>query len=220
MNDATTTDGEANIGERLRQERARLGLSQGELAEKLSISKTTQFHYEANKRSPDAKYFLLAEKCGIDILFLITGKRNGSTIDAGFVLIKRYDIAAAAGVGAVIGDVEEAIGELAFSREWLSKRKLLPEKLAIISVRGDSMAGRLQPGDLMLVNTAETTPRSGIAFVLRQQGELLVKYVQVMADGILRVSSENSAYPPYDINLEKSPDVEIVGRVVCSNREW
>jgi phage repressor protein C with HTH and peptisase S24 domain len=71
-----------------------------------------------------------------------------------------------------------------------------------------------------VVNTAETTPRSGIAFVLRQQGELLVKYVQVMADGILRVSSENSAYPPYDINLEKSPDVEIIGRVVCTNREW
>jgi phage repressor protein C with HTH and peptisase S24 domain len=220
VNEPTTTASEASLGERLRQERARLGLNQGELADRLSISKTSQFHYEANKRSPDAKYFLLAEQCGLDILFIITGKRNISNIDASFVLIKRYDIAAAAGLGAVIGDVEEAIGELAFSREWLSKRKLIPDKLAIISVKGDSMAGRLQSGDLMLVNMAETLPRSGTAFVLRQQGELLVKYVQVMADGILRVSSENTSYPSYDIDLKKSPDVEIVGRVVCSNREW
>ncbi|MCY1241597.1 hypothetical protein D9M72_545060 [compost metagenome] len=53
-----------------------------------------------------------------------------------------------------------------------------------------------------------------------QGDELLVKYCQLLPDGILRVSSENQNYPTYDIDLSKTDGVSIVGRVRASTHEW
>ncbi|WP_162961855.1 helix-turn-helix domain-containing protein, partial [Pseudomonas aeruginosa] len=48
------------IGERLKEERQRLGMSQTELAEQCGVSKNTQLAYEKGERSPDAAYLLRA----------------------------------------------------------------------------------------------------------------------------------------------------------------
>jgi len=82
------------------------------------------------------------------------------------------------------------------------------------------MEGKLSDGDAVLIDKNQTTPKSGFAYVLRQGDELLVKYCQLMPEGILRVSSENKSFEPYDINLAKVTDVSILGRVVASTHEW
>jgi transcriptional regulator with XRE-family HTH domain len=208
------------IGLRLREERSRIRLTQAEAATLLRVSKTTQYHYEAGERSPDVSYLSLCDAAGLDFLYIVTGRKgNRSQADDRFALIKRYDISASAGPGALPGD-EQPIGELAFSRQWLKQRNLREEQLLIMSVSGDSMATKLFDGDLVLVNKAETTPRSGLAYVLRQYDELVVKYVQTIGLGILRVSSENPAHPSYDIKMTDNTDVAVIGRVICSNREW
>lgn len=148
------------------------------------------------------------------------GEQSLTTLSDEFVTIPRHDVAASAGPGALNGE-DGAVSGLCFSRRWLKKRGLNPSNLLVIDVVGNSMEGKLSDGDAVLIDRSQTTPKSGFAYVLRQGDELLVKYAQLLPDGILRVSSENNQpYPPYDIDLSKVADVSILGRVVASTHEW
>lgn len=64
------------IGERLRKERDRLGMSQTDFATLGGASKRAQIRYEAGERSPDADYLAGIAKAGANILFIVTGKRR------------------------------------------------------------------------------------------------------------------------------------------------
>lgn len=206
-----------DIGVRLKAERQRVGVAPTEFALLCGVSRTTQFNYEAGERAPDAEYLQRAHEAGVDVRYVVLGHRTESSEN--FVVVDQYDVAASAGSGAVNGD-EASAGGLSFSRSWLAKRGLNPSRLKVINVSGESMLPRLSNGDKVLVDTGDTSPKSGRAYVLLQGEELLVKYCQLLPDGLLRVSSANSDYPTYDIDLAKTHGVSIVGRVVASTHEW
>jgi transcriptional regulator with XRE-family HTH domain len=64
------------IGKRLKEERKRLGLTQAELAQKTNVSVGSQTGYESG-RPPNCQYLALAEQVGINIHYVISGKRPG-----------------------------------------------------------------------------------------------------------------------------------------------
>lgn len=66
----------SDIGNRLREERELLCLSQALFAGKVGISRMSQVNYESGKRSPDASYLLAAYEAGVDVGYVITGKRS------------------------------------------------------------------------------------------------------------------------------------------------
>ncbi|WP_290608893.1 helix-turn-helix domain-containing protein [Arsenophonus sp. ENCA] len=68
-----TLDG---VGERLKAERQRLGLSQEVFAERCGVKKLTQYNYEKGERYPDVTYLVAAKSIGLDLLFLVTGERT------------------------------------------------------------------------------------------------------------------------------------------------
>lgn len=206
-----------DIGVRLKAERQRIGIAPTEFATLCGVSRTTQFNYEAGDRAPDAEYLQRAHETGIDVQYVITGHKAECRED--FVVVPQYDVAASAGAGALNG-TETTAGGLSFSRQWLTKRGLNPSTLKVIHVSGESMLPRLSDGDKVLVDISDTTPKSGRAYVLLQGEELLVKHCQLLPDGLLRVSSANSDYPTYDIDLSKTHGVSIVGRVRASTHEW
>ncbi|MGN5592539.1 helix-turn-helix domain-containing protein [Stutzerimonas nitrititolerans] len=70
------------IGERLKEERSRLGFSQTDFASLGGVGKTTQINYEKNNGSPDAKYLTAVAEIGVDVLYVVTGKRDRVTSDA------------------------------------------------------------------------------------------------------------------------------------------
>lgn len=65
------------IGERLREERERAGLSQQALGEIGGVLKQAQLKYEHGKRKPDAAYIAAIAAAGLDILYILTGERAG-----------------------------------------------------------------------------------------------------------------------------------------------
>ena len=73
----------STIGERLREERQRLGLSQTALAATASVGKHSQINYESDRNAPDANYLTAAAKQGVDIYYVLTGQRTnlGATYD-------------------------------------------------------------------------------------------------------------------------------------------
>ncbi|WIE52389.1 helix-turn-helix transcriptional regulator [Pseudomonas sp. GM17] len=64
------------IGDRLKEERERLGFNQTEFAAKAGASKNSQYNYEKGERSPDASYLAAVAERGVDVLYVVTGERK------------------------------------------------------------------------------------------------------------------------------------------------
>ena len=64
------------VGERLREERERLGLNQTEFGTLLGVSRGTQKNYELGANSLDLRYVAALEECGVDAAFVLTGRRS------------------------------------------------------------------------------------------------------------------------------------------------
>lgn len=80
------------IGERLRQERRLLGLSQEELANSMGLHRRTQANYESGNTVPPKAYFQALRRLGLDTTYVQTGTRS-SPIDAASSAAERLFLA-------------------------------------------------------------------------------------------------------------------------------
>jgi transcriptional regulator with XRE-family HTH domain len=81
------------IGDRLKEERVRLGFNQADFAAVGGVAKTSQFNYEKGDRSPDAEYLARVLGAGADILYIVSGRRvpGDTSLDpAEALLVSRY----------------------------------------------------------------------------------------------------------------------------------
>jgi transcriptional regulator with XRE-family HTH domain len=69
------------FGERLKEERIRIGLSQEEFAKKCAVSKRSQINYEQSERAPDLHYLSEMAGLGGNVDYVVTGKRQGVNED-------------------------------------------------------------------------------------------------------------------------------------------
>ncbi|WP_019411222.1 helix-turn-helix domain-containing protein [Pseudomonas psychrophila] len=69
------------IGDRLKEERERLGLNQTELAAVAGASKNSQYNYEKGERAPDAAYLAAVAEKGVDILYVVTGVATPQVVE-------------------------------------------------------------------------------------------------------------------------------------------
>lgn len=66
------------IGSRIKEERARLGLTQPRFADIAMAAKRTIIDWEKDKSSPTAQQLLLLSNAGVDVNYIITGKNTGT----------------------------------------------------------------------------------------------------------------------------------------------
>jgi transcriptional regulator with XRE-family HTH domain len=64
------------VGERLREERERLGLNQTDFGVLLGVSRGTQKNYELGASSLDLRYVTALEEKGVDAAYVLTGRRS------------------------------------------------------------------------------------------------------------------------------------------------
>lgn len=64
------------FSKRLKDERKRLGLSQEEVAQKVSVHRETWSRYENDKITPGSSILFYAAKLGFDINYIMTGVRQ------------------------------------------------------------------------------------------------------------------------------------------------
>lgn len=75
------------IGDRLREERERLGFSQPALAGLAETTKKSQIDYEKGITFPKANYLEVISKVGVDVQYVVTGVRSASLMgDEGLLL--------------------------------------------------------------------------------------------------------------------------------------
>lgn len=66
----------STLGERLIEERKRFGLSQSAFGEAGGVQKRAQINYESGERRPDAAYLERLAEIGVDVLYVLTGRRS------------------------------------------------------------------------------------------------------------------------------------------------
>lgn len=81
----------SSIGERLKEERQRLGMSQTELGELGGVLKQAQIKYEKGERFPDAAFLAAIAQAGADIQYIVTGVKSSVALAPDErLLVERY----------------------------------------------------------------------------------------------------------------------------------
>lgn len=228
-----------DMGDRLKHIRTDvLNLSVAAMAKRFGVGTSTVQRYESGERTADALFIAkVADDTGLDERWILRGEGNqllkssnnlnlpsitdvmGNEVDLDeFVFVPRYNVAAAAGHGAW-NDDETPMFTVSFRRYWVTNHlKADPAKLSVISVYGDSMEGVLNDKDIILINHDDREPREGI-YVLRIDGQLIVKRVQRLPGSILRITNTNPAYEPFSVDMNNVlGDFAVVGKVVWYGR--
>ena len=68
-----------HMGERIKDERERLGFNQSDFAALGSATRKTLFNWETGAAAPSATVLAAWAVHGLDVLYVVTGQRSGST---------------------------------------------------------------------------------------------------------------------------------------------
>ncbi|OLY71081.1 ribonuclease BN [Citrobacter braakii] len=128
------------------------------------------------------------------------------------------NVSVSAGPGVINSEFVEVLRSVEYSvedaRQMFNGRK--QEQIRIINVRGDSMSGTIEPGDLLFVDiSVQHFDGDGIyAFIYDDTSH--VKRLQKMKDKLL-VISDNQTYRPWEpIEKEEMNKIFVFGKVIGS----
>lgn len=212
------------------QRRIELGLSQADVG-RIAFDRPGDTSLQNMRRGSSPSYERverLAEVLGLECYVgpprenrpVCQGAINGND----YAEITRLDVSAAAGAG-VQNDSENAVGTLAFRKDWLTARGLSATDVVMINVRGDSMLPLIFDGDTVMVDTSQTSPvirprdklgnrRSDIYAIVQDQ-HTRIKWVERPNVETLILYSENTlSYAPEVIVGREIEDIKLVGKVV------
>lgn len=191
-----------------------------DFARELGVHFNTLASYERGDGSPDLRFLTkISEVSGKPLSWLLGDDDHGvmalPTGTESQIVLPMYDVRASAGAGALV--VSQDISEhFAVGRDWL-RRNLPPwapanSIVGVLEGSGDSMEPTIRDGDLIMVVQGVSWPvveRGGIFVFTLDQDRLLLKRLQVLNNGDLRIISDNKAY-----EADTVPFHEINGRVM------
>jgi phage repressor protein C with HTH and peptisase S24 domain len=159
------------------------------VAERLNIGAQTLNNWESRGISRDGA--LTAQAIyGADANWLlgddsVPGVRGGPVKDAEWNDIRGYAMAVGLGHGREAVEYEET-HNLKFRADSLARKRLRPDKLAVLYGKGDSMLPRIREGDAVMFDTSDTKPSDGDLFVIAMEGsgntEYNVKRCEIVDD--------------------------------------
>ncbi len=212
-----------SVGERIKQLREFLGLTQTEFASRIGLTYKMLGLYERGKYEPPEKVLkLISSTFGVSYEWLKEGKgemwgRKDKAILEGAVArlrefaerLVRIPIVGDAGAGFPKSPADiEVVGYILVSKETLQKGGRFA-----VQVRGDSMEPTLQDGDFVVfkpyVGDGADIPNGKVVVVRNIGGELVVKRL-VRIDSVMMLVPDNPKYPP----MQPSADLQIVGVAV------
>jgi phage repressor protein C with HTH and peptisase S24 domain len=216
-----------NYGEKIKTLRESLNKTQPEFTELTGISLSTLKKVEAGFSNVGISVIdkiIATPSLKKHILWFMTGNENlnmepSNTSIEGHINLPFYEVSASAGDGALI-EAEEQTHLISFEPEWLNKEiGVNPKEVFLMLVEGDSMYPTLKNGAMIMVNRECNGLSDGI-YVMRHDHNLLVKRLQLLPGGIIKVKSDNNMYEPWEINKEhlNGTDIELIGRVVWSGQ--
>jgi phage repressor protein C with HTH and peptisase S24 domain len=216
------------IGQRLKFEMKRQGVSSAELAKRAEVK--TSFIYDVisgkSTNPSTVKLARVADALGISLTYLAGNSNsplpdkpslNGTTSE--YVVIPRLMVEISAGGGMLVSrEYEEE--RYHFRRSWITDHLgVAPAELRLLYVRGDSMEPTLCHNDIILVDLTKKAPSPPGVFVLFDGFGLMAKRLEYAGDHMarrIRIISDNPHYSTYERPVDETL---IIGRVVWFSRE-
>lgn len=203
------------VGERLKNLREKLGISQVDFADKINVSKQTLYKYENNiiTNIPSDKIEAAASIGNISPAYLMGWDNNvgpitnGTNHKAPGVTINVLGrVAAGVPIEAIedIIDTEEISEELASTGDFFG-----------LQIHGDSMEPRMYEGDVVIVRQQDDAESGEVIIAMVNGDEATCKRLKKYDGGIMLLSN-NPRYEPIvftNEEIEEKP-VRIIGKVV------
>ncbi len=132
--------------------------------------------------------------------------------------IRRVRFKLQAGVsGFAVQDLEDDGPPIVFRRDWFELHGYRPDKMLAARVAGASMEPSLWDGDLVVINTAQTTPKDGHVYALNIEGVMAIKRL-VRDGGEWWIRSDNADKVRYP-DKRTHEGVSVLGEVVYKQSE-
>ncbi|MFW0776436.1 MAG: XRE family transcriptional regulator [Rickettsiales bacterium] len=224
--DPLPSDNKNAIGQRLKMEMKKRGISSVELAKRADVK--TSFIYDVisgkSGNPSTVKLARVAESLDINLGSLVGNdgepKSHLSTAmhsqDENYVAVSRITVDMSDGVGKVI--TEQKSEYYYFRKSWITEHlQTDAANLRMLHISGDSMEPTLLHNDIVLVDTSRKVPSPPGVFVLFDGMGITGKRLEYVADQkMVHIISDNPQYSTYERSID---DTFIIGRVVWFARE-
>lgn len=211
----------ASIGEKIRNARKDAGMTQTELAQKTSLSRSYIGDIEKDRYNPSvATLQAIAKATDVPVESLLGGNTPTDPAPAQppAQKVTRYTYRIP-----VVGRV--AAGQPILAQEEIIDYEYIDERLHRggnqyfgLIVKGSSMEPTIHDGDTIIVRVQESVETGQIAVVLVDGEDATVKEVKETEDGLTLIGHNVAVYAPHFYSREevaKLP-VRIIGRVIQS----
>ena len=114
-------------------------------------------------------------------------------------------------------ELAEECGYFRFSVSWLEERGA-PDHILLLRIMGEAMYPTLRDGDVVLLDTAQKDVVEGNIYVLRMDGQMIVKRLAKKPGSLVLISDNRSLYEPIEVPFPGS-EIAVIGRVVWLGRD-
>lgn len=216
------------LAERLREARKAAGMTQKTLGDAVGVSQAAIQKIETGRAAQTTKLLDIAKALMVRPEWLSSGTgamradgeddKKPSHINHDVFRVDILDLAVSAGPGIVNQEFVEILHSVEYApaeaRHMFDGRKA--ENIRIINVRGDSMSGTIEPGDLLFVDISVKSFDGDGIYAFLYDDTAHVKRLQKMKDKLL-VISDNKSYAAWDpIEKDEMNRVFVFGKVIGS----
>ncbi|HBW8055422.1 TPA: helix-turn-helix transcriptional regulator [Klebsiella pneumoniae] len=216
------------LAERLREARKAASMTQKTLGDAVGVSQAAIQKIETGRAAQTTKLLDIAKALRVRPEWLSSGTgamradgeddKKPSHINHDVFRVDILDLAVSAGPGIVNQEFVEILHSVEYApaeaRHMFDGRKA--ENIRIINVRGDSMSGTIEPGDLLFVDISVNSFDGDGIYAFLYDDTAHVKRLQKMKDKLL-VISDNKSYAAWDpIEKDEMNRVFVFGKVIGS----
>ncbi|MBT5230793.1 MAG: helix-turn-helix domain-containing protein [Methylococcales bacterium] len=221
---------------RIKRSRKELGYTQQQVADAIGVNRVSITNWERGESNPRGKNLSkLAKLLQCEQDWILYGANMGTMTanmsdllskvkqdtpnedppESDYLKVRRFNVELSAGHGSFVDD-EQVIDELYFRKDWVESLRLNPEHLVVLQARGDSMAPRIQSGDVVLTDLSDCKIIDGKIYAIRIEDQLIIKRIHLNYDGSLIIHSDNNSPEYCDMTVAKDniKDINILGRIL------
>lgn len=197
-----------HVGERIAHRRVELGLSQGDLAQRLGVSRSTVYRYENGdiEKLPVTLLEPIARALRTSPTYFLGWDEPDSTDDTDTVDIPIYGSVPA---GVPVEAIEDIDGTVQIPADWLRGGK----QYIALRVHGDSMYPRYLDGDIVIIRLTPEFVGGKDSVVYVNGYEATLKTVHTYTPGQITLQPVNPMYPTKHYGQGDEP-VTCLGHVV------
>ncbi|WP_160309792.1 XRE family transcriptional regulator [Chromobacterium subtsugae] len=219
------------IGQRIRDLRKLAGLTQPDLAARCGWDSQSRISmYEKGNREPGLHDIdLISKALGVTSQYLLFGNHPAADStadpqgdDSGlatappkanpYIEVARHRIQLDTNNKPTLIQTGEEPVPISF--KVIQDRELNIGNLAAIMIADDAMRPHIESGDILIIDTSDTTPRDGRVYVLAYGDEWFVRRMFKKPNNGLIITADNNQYREIDVQPSDTEYISIVGRVV------